>query len=245
MMTQQTRGGADPTDKVERVRDTRRYWRVGLAVAAPIPMLAMGVVNLLMPVAGDADFSESVTQVAAHTGRVAAAQWVGLLFFAFLIPAVLAVWSATRRIKPRLAAVGGTLCLIGFGVGFSGGPNDSLLAYLTATEHLDVATMARLDDAGWAMPAVIVSSLLFLVGLVVGLAVLGTALLRSKVAPAWMGIALIVGGATHPFIPGRFGVAAGLLVAAVGFAGASLALLRTPDDEFDLPATGLRLADHA
>jgi hypothetical protein len=45
----------------------------------------------------------------------------------------------------------------------------------------------------------------------------------------------LLGGATHPFIPGNVGQGIGLLVAAVGFAGASVALLRTRDDDFDLP----------
>jgi hypothetical protein len=51
-----------------------------------------------------------------------------------------------------------------------------------------------------------------------------------------MGVALMVGGATHPFIPGHLGQGVGLLVAAVGFAGASIALLRMRNDAFDLPA---------
>ena len=50
-----------------------------------------------------------------------------------------------------------------------------------------------------------------------------------------MGIALAVGGFTHPFMPGHTAAGIGLLVAALGFAGASWALLRTSNDEFDLP----------
>jgi hypothetical protein len=41
-----------------------------------------------------------------------------------------------------------------------------------------------------------------------GLLLLGIALWRSRVAPAWMGIALGLGGFTHPFLPGH--VLAGL-----------------------------------
>ncbi|HET9900400.1 MAG TPA: hypothetical protein VFR46_04940, partial [Actinomycetes bacterium] len=68
-----------------------------------------------------------------------------------------------------------------------------------------------------------------------GLLLLGIALWRSRVAPAWMGIALGLGGFTHPFLPGHVLAGLGLLVAAVGFAGASWALLRTSNDDFDLP----------
>jgi ABC-type uncharacterized transport system permease subunit len=64
---------------------------------------------------------------------------------------------------------------------------------------------------------------------------LGLALWRSRVAPRWMAIALIVGGVTHPFLPNHVIVGIGLLIAAAGFAGATVALLRMRNDEFDLP----------
>jgi hypothetical protein len=44
----------------------------------------------------------------------------------------------------------------------------------------------------------------------------------------------MAGGITHPFLPGSLAQGIGLLVAAAGFAGASYALLRTPDSGFDL-----------
>ena len=74
-------------------------------------------------------------------------------------------------------------------------------------------------------PIALVGSLLFILGVTVGLLLLGLAMWRSHAAPAWMGIALAVGGFTHPFMPGHVAAGIGLLVAAVGFAGASRALL--------------------
>jgi hypothetical protein len=89
-------------------------------------------------------------------------------------------------------------------------------------------------------PVILVAGLLFVSGIVFGLSLLGAALWRSRVAPAWFGIALIVGGATHPFLPGPVAQGIGLFVAAVGFAGASLALLRMGNDGFDLPPARTR-----
>jgi hypothetical protein len=43
-----------------------------------------------------------------------------------------------------------------------------------------------------------------------------------------MGIALAIGGFTHPFIPGHVAQGIGLAVAAAGFAGATVTLLRIP-----------------
>jgi len=72
---------------------------------------------------------------------------------------------------------------------------DDLLAYLAVTKGLDVATVAALDEAWWALPMTGAAALLFISGIVVGLPLLGIALWRSRVAPRWMAIALIVGGA--------------------------------------------------
>ncbi|MFE9311932.1 hypothetical protein ACIQCF_25590 [Streptomyces sp. NPDC088353] len=47
------------------------------------------------------------------------------------------------------------------------------------------------------------------------------------------GIALVLGGFIHPFIPGHVASGGGLLVAAVGFTGAGWALPRMNDDDFD------------
>jgi hypothetical protein len=59
-----------------------------------------------------------------------------------------------------------------------------------------------------------------------------------------MGIALGLGGFTHPFLPSHVLAGLGLLVAAVGFAGASWALLRTSNDDFDLPRCRRLRNDH-
>ncbi len=49
-------------------------------------------------------------------------------------------------------------------------------------------------------------------------------------------IALLLGGpTTRSYRGGYVAVGIGLLVAAVGYAGASVVLSRTPNDDFDLP----------
>src|SRR5258706_13564647 len=109
-------------------------------------------------------------------------------------------------------------------------------AQVTVQHNLDINAMSALDQALQKEPLLAIAGLLFIVGIVFGLGLLGAALWRSRYAPAWMGIALMIGGATHPFIPGHVGQGIGLLVASVGFAGASVALLRMRNGEFDLPA---------
>lgn len=112
-------------------------------------------------------------------------------------------------------------------------------ATLTVRHGLDPAAVGALDEAVQSEPLIAVAGLLFIVGVVIGLGLLGIALWRSRVAPAWVGIAVLLGGATHPFLPGHVAQGIGLLVAAGGLVGVSLVLLRTRNDEFDLAPTAL------
>jgi hypothetical protein len=108
---------------------------------------------------------------------------------------------------------------------------------VTVQHDLDFTSMAAMDDALHHEPLLGIASLLFIVGIVFGLGLLGGALKRSRSVPAWAGIAVMVGGATHPLIPHHIGQGIGLFVAAAGFAAVSVALLRMTNHDFDLPAS--------
>jgi hypothetical protein len=107
--------------------------------------------------------------------------------------------------------------------------------FLAAHDGLDAGVMEKFADLNEKQATVGIGGLLFILAVTVGLLLLGIALWRSKVAPAWMGIALAFGGFTHPFMPGHLAAGAGLIIAAIGFAGASYALLHSSNDNFDLP----------
>jgi hypothetical protein len=230
---------ADPTPTLARTgRDLRGFWRVLLAVVAPLPWLAKAVNYAVVATPGDAPFGDTVRYLSAHRHAYAVLQWFDTAFVVLVVPSVIAVAMVARRGAPLLTTVAAGLAGLGFLFGITRGANDDMLAYLTATKGLDVATVGRLDEAYQANPTAAVGSLLFIVGLVFGTLLLGIALWRSRAVPRWTAVALAVGGFTHPFIPSHYGVAAGLVVAAVGFCGASYALLRMTDDEFDLPPLG-------
>jgi hypothetical protein len=218
------------------LRDVRGFWRILLAVIAPLPFLAKGIYYILAPVDGGASFSDTVAAFTAHQQLANALKWFDAVFVVGLIPATYAVAWVARRGAPRLTTAGAVIALLGFlaGIALLGGVETP--AQVTVQHNLDVNAMSALDQALQNEPLLAIAGLLFIVGVVFGLGLLGAALWRSRYAPAWMGIALMVGGATHPFIPGHVGQGIGLLVASVGFAGASVALLRMRNGEFDLPA---------
>jgi hypothetical protein len=226
---------ATPPKAVKPLRDTRGFWRVLLAIIAPLPMLSKAIYYVITPVNGDADFKDTVAAFAAHQKLAGNLRWFDAVFILGLIPATIAVAWVARRKAPRLSTAGATIALLGFMAGFGLIGGVETPAFLTVQNNLDFDTMAKLYDAMGHEPIILVASLLFIVGIVIGLTLLGAALWRSRVAPAWMGIALMVGAFTHPFLPGHVAQGVGLVVAAVGFAGASVALLRMGNDEFDLP----------
>lgn len=238
MSSTQIAAAVTPAAVAKTPRDVRGFWRVLLAIIAPLPMLAEGIYYLLVPIGGDVTFQETVAALAAHKQTLNIITWFGAVFVVGLIPATFAVAWVARRGAPRLATWGAAIALLGFmtGLPLLGGPIN--VAYMTVQHGLDLNSMGNLDEALHTEPLLGIASLLFIVGIVFGLGLLGIALWRSRVVPAWMGIALAVGCFTHPFIPSNIGQGIGLLIAAVGFSGASVALLRMRNDQFDLPATG-------
>ncbi|WP_214107931.1 hypothetical protein [Acrocarpospora catenulata] len=231
-----------PDIPAKPLRDVRGFWRVLLAVVAPLPMIGMGVHYILSPIDGGSSFEATAAAYVADEQLADLVRWFGVPFLVGLIPATFAVAWVARRGAPRLATVGAFLALLGDLAGFpliEGGDN---LALVTVRGGFDVATMAKvqatMDDDILGQ----VAGLLFIVGIVFGLLLLGLALWRSGAAPAWAGIALAVGGFTHPFMPGHVASGIGLLVAAAGFGGATLALLRMRNDDFDLPPARARIS---
>ncbi|MGN9912217.1 hypothetical protein ACTMTJ_32225 [Phytohabitans sp. LJ34] len=215
--------------------DVRGFWRVLLAVIAPLPMLAKGVYYLITPVEGGASFDETLAAFTAHERLAGVLMWLDVVFVVGLVPATYAVAWVARRGAPRLTTAGALISLLGFlaGVALLGGVITPAAA--TVRHDLDPAAMAAFSDAIEGEPLIGIAGLLFITAVVIGLGLLGGALWRSRYAPAWAGIAIMAGGITHPFLPGSLAQGIGLLVAAAGFAGASYALLRTPDGGFDLP----------
>jgi hypothetical protein len=111
-----------------------------------------------------------------------------------------------------------------------------LLTLVAARPEHDRNTLVPFLDAVAAQPASGVGFGVFVLGHVIGMILLGAALWR--IIPRWASVALIVSQPLHftAFVilgvQPLDGLAWGLT--AVGFAACSLAVLRTPDSEWDL-----------
>jgi len=225
------------TEDTVPLHDRRAFWRIVLAVVTAMPMLAKGTFYVLSPADGDATFRQSVTAFEAHRGLLEPMKLLDAVFVVTVIPATVGVAWVARRGAPRLTTAGAFIALTGFlaGIALLGGVETPAL--VTVQHDLDPTTMSALSDAMEHDPLLGVASLLFILGVVVGLGLLGGALKRSRSVPTWAAFAVMLGGATHPFIPTSVGQGIGLFVAACGFLAVSVALLRMPDEEFDLPPT--------
>lgn len=216
--------------------DARRFWRVLMAVVAPLPTLALAAAALATPYPFEADTATALAGASADQNAMRIVAWLGLAAAMTLVPATIALAWVCRRRAPRLTAVGAVLSLAAFSA-TAALPNGDLTALATVQHDLDRPVVVALDEALWGQPTVVTALLIFLPGMVIGGILLGVALWRSRVAPRWMAVALIVSAPLH-LAPG-FGnnalAALSWALTAVGYTGASLALFRMNDDAFDLP----------
>jgi hypothetical protein len=222
---------------VPRVRDLRTFWRRALAIIAPVPGVALALEIGASPGSPGGAPDQQLTAFAAHLGQADFSLWMGVLAVLTAIPAVIAVGWATRRAAPRLTLVGGLLTLAGFSLALDLADTSPIL-YVAARDGLDRNSAAQLAELVGEHPAAIAALLGFLVGQAAGLLVLGIALWRTRLAPRWAAALLAVSGIAHVLAPGSIGGGLSWAATAVGFAGASVALWRTRNSDFDLPPLG-------
>jgi hypothetical protein len=204
--------------------------------------VATTVGTLIEPSGGNDKTAVMLAKVAAHQGAQRVLIVLDLLGV-FALPAVLALWRLARPRAWRLALAGGTLAFAGW------------LAALLLFCGLDLVDYhaARLPDraAGIALahavendPAAGVLLAVFLLGTAAGMLILGIALWRSRAVPRWaaalVSLGPIVSIPLHEVDGALTALAQGGL--AVGLAGCAVAVLRTSDDLWNLPADSSRSA---
>jgi hypothetical protein len=212
------------------------FARYGLAVSAvAFPVLVLLAI-LLSPI-GDitAEGREYVQEFADDLDGYTTSLWLWPLAWIAAIPAMLAVGRVARSRAPVLGLVG---LILGFGFVIPAGIDQDEVIYASLKAGLDVdATAALVDSIDTNLPSSILG-FTFFVGLL-GMVLLGVALLRGRSAPVWAAIALIVGPVAIP-LTFFSGVAAALVVAwavlGVGFVGCALVLFREPIPAPDAPA---------
>ena len=181
---------AEPTTKAARPpHDLRTFWRRTLAVLLPLPLLSIGVSYLLGPTHENGSFADSILYAENGQGMYELRNWVELPFLVGMVPACLAAAWVARRGAPVLATIAAVLTALGFGAGFAGNfPGDRPMAMAIVELGLDRGTVEQLNSYMWQQPIANLAIGLFLLGgVMIGSALLGIALWRSRVVPFWFG----------------------------------------------------------
>jgi hypothetical protein len=218
------------------VRDLRGFWRILFAVLAPLAPLAAMLGALIQPWKYSAEPKDMIASIAANPGAQRIATWFDVLAAGLAIVSILALGWATRRRAPLLTAIGGMLCAFGMLIQAQL-PSVDLFALAGIDKGVDHEALATIIAGVNAHPIETVGILGFLLGHVVGQILLGIAVWRTRIAPWWFGLALIVSGPLQMVGGGSNSVAiasTGWFLNAVVFAAATYALLRVPNDELDL-----------
>ena len=219
-------------------RDYRGFWRVLLAVVAPIPGFALAASNAVTPIELGGSTRETFEDLAAHQSMGTLSMWFGLLFAVLAVPSGIAMLMATRRVVPRLATFVVGFITFGFCTGVNAPNVANHIALVTAQNDLDPEVGIVLADEIFSSAFTNATILPFLLTITIGRILLGIVLWRARIAPRWMAVAMLLASPVEFALVGPLGNVGPVIayaLTAVGFASASVARLRMSNDEFDLP----------
>jgi hypothetical protein len=132
--------------------------------------------------------------------------------------------------------------VIGFSVGFAV-PDSSAAALVAVQQSLDPTTVAVINEAVSATVLASTISVIFLLASSTGLLLLGVAQWRAGTGPRLLAVLLGLSGAAHLIPAGTAVAAAAWLATGIGSIGASVGLLRSANDDFDLGPNGYQAAE--
>ncbi len=213
--------------------------RWAAALILPVGPAAIAILRLILPYDTFDNSSALVTKVADN---MAAQRWVVILTIVALftlVPGAFGLMRLTRRTAPRLTVIAGALLVAGYLGLFGGWSSADFIAYGGTTAGISTGTLTKVVDATVALPALNLTLTVFIIGHILGSVLFGFVLWRSAVvSPVWaaaMGIsqplhlaAAIAGNHPLDFFAWVLTTAA--------MTAAAWAIIRTPDDEWDLPS---------
>jgi hypothetical protein len=231
--------GSPPASTLEPhlARDLRTPTRWFLAILMPIGPASIAVLRFVMPYNTTDSSRVIVAKVVAHPAAEKVVLWMTFVAVFTLLPGAIAAIRLTRRRAPVLAATTAVLLIGGYLASsvLAVADEDALTA---ATRGIDHATVARIIDLVNDQPSVNLLTTIFVAGHLLGVILLACALRRSRQIPL---IGALILGVSQPLhltaaLTGEHPL--DLLawgMTAIGMTFAARALLRTADDDWDLP----------
>lgn len=217
-----------------RTRDLRRFWRISIALMLPLGPLGVTVVRGIMPYWTSDDPSTVVAKALDHLDVMEAMAWVGLVFTAPLLLAMLVLGYVARRGAPVLATLGAVLSFLAYANWGAAGNPDYLMLVLGEAGY-DAPEVVRILSLGDGHALAAVSGFGWVIGHIVGMILLAVALGKARVIPTWAATALAVSQPIHLIsaiiLPSRLlDVTLGWGLTTLAFVLVSVAILRMTDD---------------
>ncbi len=231
----------DPIVARRTPRDLRRLWRVVLAVLLPLGPLFVAVAFALRPYTGSEEPIVIIGRILASP-RTDLLLWLGFLAPGLLLLATVTAGHLARRGAPVLATVATTINALAFGLMSGAVASGDLITVAGGRAGVDPATILTITDAIENSPITGTAMGVWVPGHILGMVLLAVALRRARVLPRWAAVVLGVSQPIHflafVVLDNQYVDAlAGWGLTAVGFAAVAVALLRTRDDDWDLPPT--------
>lgn len=221
--------------KVRRVRDVRSFQRYAAAVILLIPATCVAVGRLFQT--DDSDTRRTLDLIAGNPDRQFTFALLGFIGLLCVVPAFLAAGALSRRRRPVLTTVAIAVNLVGYLGAFAMPAIDNL--YLIGAslppEQRDVG--AIVIDKMWSTGIPGISTNLFVLGHILGAILMGLALRGSIPTIGWLSMLLTTPVHVLAFVVLQMpalDLAAWLLMT-LAFACCAFKIVKTPNDEWDLP----------
>jgi hypothetical protein len=223
------------TGRARRVRDIRTFQRYLAAVILPIPPTCIAIGRLFQT--DDTDTRRALDLVAANPDRQFTFALLGFISLACVIPAFLAAGRLSRRRRPVLTTVALVVNLMGLIGGFALFAIDNLylIGASLPVEQRDVG--ATVIDEMWSAGIPGFSTNLFVLGHFLGTILMGLALRGSIPTVGWLAMLLTtpVHFLAFVFLQMPAVDMAAWLLMTLAFVYCAITIIKTPNDEWDLP----------
>jgi hypothetical protein len=221
---------------VLRFSDARNFGRTAtglLLIVGPVLLLIAGVIS---PQTDHKNKVAELNAIAAHkssyltSGLIWLAGSVVLVFAAF---GLIKLFRGSRGVT--LGQVSGVLLALGSMVGLGWYALGAIEYEMVNHNGLDRTQLAlflhKADSDATLIPLIV----MFAVGIVVGLILLGVASIRTRVIPLWAGVVVIIAGPLAFFSQGKAGGIISGVVTLVGLGALGWRALTMSDEEWDAP----------
>ena len=218
-----------------RVRDLRRFQRYAAAVIIMVPATSVAIARLFQT--DGSNTRAMLDLIAVNPDRQLTFAVLGYIGLFTALPAFLAVARLSRRRRPALTMAALAMNNAAFLGAFAMSAIDNLylIGALLPAEQRDTA--AVVIDRMWSSGLAGISTNLFVLGHIAGAVLMGLALRGSIPTLGW--VAMLLTTPTHVvvFVVLQMPVLdmVAWLLMTISFAYCAAAIIRTPDDEWDLP----------